>query len=92
MRKAIVQPSQTLADIAIQHCGKLEAWSDIARLNGLQLTDAIFAGQVLILPDVIVDKRVFTFLKEGGHAPAVTGVNILEGIDYDGIEYDFVVM
>lgn len=91
MRMTTVKPGQTLPDIAVQHCGHLSAWAGIAALNGLGLTDALAAGQVLKLPD-IADKRVVAYLKAGGHEPAAGAVQafvVLEGIGYWAIEEDF---
>lgn len=93
MRTATVKPGQALPDIAIQHCGHLGAWAGIAALNGLGLTDALAAGQVLQLPDQ-TDKRVVAYLKSGGHEPAAGEVQtfiVLEGIGYWAIEDDFIV-
>lgn len=39
--------NQTLPDIAVQECGNIEAAFDIARLNGLSLTDELKTGQTL---------------------------------------------
>lgn len=86
-----VAPGQTLADIAIQHCGSLSAWPDLARLNGLGLTEDIEAGQMLMLP-AAYDKRTVAFFKSGGFVPAVGVVVVTgEGIGYWFIESDLIV-
>lgn len=86
----IVQPGQQLPDIALQHCGALEAMADVALLNSLSLTADLVAGAVLTVPDAM-DKRVVKYLADGGPVPA-TGelVTIGEGIGYWAIEIDFI--
>jgi hypothetical protein len=91
-KSATVQAGQTLADIAIQYCGRLDAFAALAALNGLGLTDDIEAGDVLTLPDV-TDKRTVAAFKAGGYFPAA-GATIIagpQGIDYWIIENDFIV-
>ena len=90
-KTVIAQAGQTLADLAIQYLGGLSSWADLARLNGLGLTDNITPGQALILPGVS-DKRVAAIFKSGGYYPAAGAINISnEGVAYWGIEYDFIV-
>ena len=88
--KATVMPGQTLPDLAVQHCGSLSAWPQLAALNGISLTDEVQAGQVLTLPDA-VDKRAVAIFKSGGYVPA-TGALVVtgEGIGYWIIETDFI--
>lgn len=88
---AVVQPGQTLEDIAVQWCGGEEAVWELARLNGLGLTADIIPGALLRLPTV-VDKRVRRVYVERGWAPAAGGVEeVQEGIDYMAISVDFIV-
>lgn len=93
-RSATVKPGQTLPDIAVQYCGSMAAFPALASLNGLNLTDDIAAGAVLFLPDV-TDKRTAYIFKAGGYFPAagrtLTQIGGLEGVDYWGIEFDFIV-
>lgn len=91
-RKAIVKSGQTLQDIAIQYCGELSAMAQVATLNGLALTDELQAGQELTLP-AIVDKRMEAVYRSGGHFPAAgnNAIEGFEGVDYWGIEFDFIV-
>ena len=90
-RTATVKPGQTLPDLAIQWCGKADAWAGIARLNNLGMTAALAPGAVLLLPDVS-DKRVRQYFQEGGYEPGVgevTDWTVLEGIGYWAISIDF---
>ena len=72
--------NQTLPDIALQECGNIEAAFDIARLNGLSLTDELKTGQTL---DGV---KPATAPSAGEVEAAPYG-----GIGYMGIEIDFVV-
>jgi nucleoid-associated protein YgaU len=91
VRTAIVQPGQTLPDIAIQYCGSLKSWAEISLLNHLKLTSIIYPGQILVLPEP-TDHRVQQYYFQGGYFPASTGSkDISEGVSYWGIEYDFTV-
>jgi predicted Zn-dependent protease len=88
---ATVQPGQTLADLAVQYLGGLDGITSLAALNGLALTEELEAGSILTLP-AQRDKRVVAYFARGGYYPA-TGeqIELLEGIDYWGIEFDFIV-
>lgn len=89
---------QSLLDIAIEHCGQFEAAFDIAVKNGLNLTDDLTAGQEIELVEP-TDKSVAAFfaVQENKPATAVTQneiidiLDISEGIDFWGIEFDFIV-
>lgn len=48
--KSKVLENQSLFDIAIQECGSAEAAYDIAKLNGLSVTDELTPGQELNIP------------------------------------------
>lgn len=43
--------NQTLLDIAIRHCGTVEAVVDIAILNNISITDDLIPGQIILIPD-----------------------------------------
>ena len=51
MKTVVAMAGQTLADIAIQECGALEAVCDIAQINGLSVSSLLPDGAVLRLPD-----------------------------------------
>lgn len=69
MSNATVQPGQSLLDIAIQYCGSLEALGELARLNGLDVSATLTAGDVLAVPEV-ANKRVRRILADLGVVPA----------------------
>lgn len=69
MSSAIVQDRQTLLDIALQYCGDFASAIEIARLNGLALSDDPTPGTELQLPDV-ANARVVANFKALGISPA----------------------
>jgi hypothetical protein len=94
--------NQSVFDIAIQYFGTIEASVLIAVLNGISITDELTPGHILELP--VIDygySEVAAYFKTEKIEPA-TGISVyeisegevvteLEGIDYWGIEYDFIV-
>ena len=89
---------QNLIDVALEHCGTFEAAMQIALLNGISLTDDLEPSVSLQTPEV-EKKRVVTNFQSLRHAPA-TGITTAEiadiadggeGIDFWGIEIDFIV-
>lgn len=42
--------NQTLLDVAIRHCGTVQAVADIAILNNISITDDLIAGQFILIP------------------------------------------
>ncbi len=91
-----VTSKQGLFDVALQHCGVMEAAYDIAMLNGVSLTDDLTNGQPLDIP-ASVDKGVREYYEAGGIKPAtaITTAEIYEilgegeGIEFWSIEYNF---
>lgn len=69
--KITAQYRQSLADIALQACGSLEAIFALAERNGMSITDEPTVGQTLVyeLSDV-VSKRDVRAYSEDGVTPA----------------------
>lgn len=69
--KITAQYRQSLADIALQACGSLEAIFALAERNGMSITDEPKVGQTLVyeLSDV-VSKRDVRAYSEDGVTPA----------------------
>jgi LysM repeat protein len=88
-QQVVVQPGQSLPDIAVQHAGSLEAWAIIATLNGMAITQNGQPGRTLNVP--VTDKRTVRYFANGGYVPASATLATLEGIDYWIIEQDFTV-
>lgn len=42
--------NQSLLDVAIRHCGTVEAVADIAILNNISITEDLIPGQLIELP------------------------------------------
>lgn len=89
---------QNLLDVALEHCGTFEAAMQLALLNELDLTVDLNQNTSLELP-AIKKPRVVSNFQSLRHAPA-TGITtaevndmlgIGEGIEFWGIEYDFIV-
>ena len=98
MTTATVLNRQSLFDVAVQHCGTMEAAFELAMLNGVALTDDLTPGTELSLtePD---DKSIVQTFDVNRYIPAtgftqseIMGVMGLdEGIEFWGIEFDFIV-
>ena len=98
MTTAKVTSRQSLFDVAVQHCGTWEAALDLALLAGISLTDDLTVGDTLTLTEPADTQTVQTFaVNRYEPATACTNTDILtildqqEGIDFWGIEFDFVV-
>lgn len=68
MRQAVVHSGQSIFDIAIQHCGSVDAAYDVAVLNSLPLDAILMPGQTLLIPKV-TDKRVVDEFERRGEVP-----------------------
>lgn len=87
---AIVQPNQTLLDVCIQHLGNEEQLYDLAILNDLGFTPVLVTGQVLRLPEIMNrGKQVVREIAENGNVPATFWDDMMEGIGYWDVGYNF---
>ena len=86
----VVQPGQTIEDIAIQYGGDYSAVFDLVKLNALDFSTDLIAGQVLKKP-VVKNAKVQSVYASRGYVPAAGSEPVLEGIDYWRIEYEFTV-
>lgn len=68
--KVKVKDGQTLADIAVQEYGSMAAAMELARLNGLALTDIPTPGSELQLQDAVYDRTMADYCKVNGVSPA----------------------
>lgn len=98
--KAVVLDCQSLLDMAVQELGDISGVFDLAEKAGLSLTEELEAGMELELPALAADKQVAAYYgsKRIRPATAITidstsggGDLLLEGIEFWGIEYDFIV-
>lgn len=91
-----VTSRQNILDVAIEHCGTLEAAYELAVANGLSLTEDIVNGRELKETE-ITDSDVTLFYNVNNVKPA-TGITtdeinnrlgIGEGVEFWRIEYEF---
>jgi len=94
---AIIEPGQSLLDIAVQHCGSVEAVLTIALANGLSVTEAVAVGAVVSTIEA-ANRAVANLFAVNGIKPAtaITQTEALntiadEGIEFWTIEEDFII-
>lgn len=68
--KVTAKDGQTLADIAIQEYGSLSAVVELAKVNGMAISDVPSAGTELSLPEKIYNKAMQNYCKANGVEPA----------------------
>lgn len=68
--KQIIKDGQTLADVAVEHFGSWEAMIEIARLNGLSLTDSLPPGTELMMPDAVWNRTMEQWCRNNEVSPA----------------------
>lgn len=93
-----IHSRQSIFDVALQHCGNLESAFSIAELNGLSLTDDLEVGASMAMPEAD-NKQVVQYYAVNTMEPATAitqdEINAIlatgEGIEFWGIEYDFIV-
>lgn len=74
MKKQKTHSGQTLADVAIQTKGTIEALVDIAEVNGISVTDVMGAHEVTI-PDKTYSPTLQRYIHARGIAPATSKDN-----------------
>lgn len=94
MNKYKVKDRQTLSDVSLICQGSIESLLDLAFRNQKSITDDLTIGEEVMLDGVAVaDKQVLQQYNWHSICPAtgITGDLLLEGINFWGIEIDFVV-
>ncbi|MCR4559011.1 MAG: hypothetical protein K5685_02955 [Bacteroidales bacterium] len=87
---------QTLLDLALQTGGTAESAMELALINSRSLSDELEAGDEIMLPDTPQNRRMVKYYDINGILPA-TGLKpefsgiVNGGINYMGIEIDFIV-
>ena len=95
MQTIKINEGQTLLDVAIQHTGDASRAFEIALANGLNFSDDLEIGTVVLVPEASVEnkKNVADFVKTNT-TPASkkddTGL-LLEGVDYWAIGDEFII-
>nr|DAY55047.1 MAG TPA: hypothetical protein [Caudoviricetes sp.] len=85
---------QSLFDLSLQVCGSIEAVFELAKVNGMSITDALAPGQGLEYnANSIRDKQVVQHYTNNRVIPstAITEESKImpEGVEYWSIELDF---
>ncbi|MBQ3657997.1 MAG: hypothetical protein II956_14345 [Bacteroidales bacterium] len=87
---------QTLLDLALQTGGTAESAMELALINSRCLSDELEAGNEITLPDLPQNRQMVKYYSVNGILPA-TGLKpefsgiVYGGINYMGIEIDFIV-
>ena len=68
--KVTVKSGQTLADIAIQEFGSLMAVVELAKKNGMDITDVPEAGSEISLPEKTYNRAMQTYCKANEVEPS----------------------
>lgn len=97
--QAIVLNNQTLFDVAIRHCGTVEAAAAIAIINNVSITQDLLPGQLLELPTQYYGNvETVNYFKTNKIDPATAlteAQKVLNegnsGIDYWQIENNFII-
>ena len=92
-----IEQGQTLADAALINFGNLESLADIATTEGGSMTDNMAVGRLIKLPFLSLDaamSKVVRFFSERVILPPATNLqeDVFAGIEFWGIEYDFIVV
>lgn len=92
MKKTVLD-KQSLLDIALQECGDITAVFELADLNGVVITDDLQTGRGLVMPPVAVNRQVVSYYDAHGIRPAtgIAGDFVPDGVEFWGIEIDFMV-
>ena len=70
MIKTTARKGQTLADIAIQTKGSIDALVDMAAINNISVTEVLEANQELRIPDARYNSILQAYVKSHGISPA----------------------
>lgn len=93
--EVVVKTGQTLADIALQEYGVLEAVLDLAILNGKSLTEELTAGEQVGKPGHVYNRVMENYCKVNEVSPATEpgtagiGYRYQGGVGYMCVGIDF---
>lgn len=84
---------QSLFDLAIQGTGSIEGVFGLAKAAGLSITDELTPGMVIPVPIPLADPQVAEYYAARRITPAtaITTDVMPEGVEYWGIEFDFII-
>jgi hypothetical protein len=90
----LVAEGQEIVDVALMETGGIESAFEVAHRLGIAITDALRAGIDRVLtPDSVYKNRVLRFYSERGIIPAthLDKTYLPAGVNYWGIEFDFII-
>lgn len=91
-RTITVKRRQSLYDIALQYCGSADTAAEIAQMNNIALHEDVEAGTPLYVPAERQEEIALKYrLNNIEPATARVGEQVPSGIDFMGIEIDFIV-
>jgi len=97
-KKVFVEEGQTVIDIVLQELGDAERIFEVAKLNGLGITDELAPGSYLLVPTYNQDKReIVRVFSDPSNKPAsrrrISDIEVVlqQGIDYWAVNMDFIV-
>ncbi len=94
MKKTVATYKQTLFDIALQNDGTAQSAITTALRNNLSLSDDIEPGQEIELNDTPAVRPMVKYYQVNALQPATAideSITVNGGINYMGIEIDFIV-
>lgn len=68
--KVTAMNGQTLADIAVQVYGTIEAMPVIANANGISMSDDLATEQIIECPDTVFDQYLQDYVRNNNIKPA----------------------
>jgi hypothetical protein len=93
MRKANILNHQSLIDFALHRSGSVDAFFNLAFINGYSLTDDITPGTELLLGE-IVDFKNQQYFQNSIYKPTtglISAPDLAGGIEFWAIEMDFII-
>ena len=71
---------QSLVDIAVQELGSVEGVFELAKLNGISVTDDLIPGQELTLP-IISNIPIANYYANKGIKPATADNEVIDNVE-----------
>ena len=92
--KVKILEEQSLFDLAIQECGSIESVFDLMKANSdkiSHLNAVIPANTELVFSDKMINNKLIVDSYKKTGVKVVNGAEQLTGINYMGIEYNFII-
>jgi hypothetical protein len=83
-----VLSGQSLFDIAVQYTGIANTAIDIAKANGIDVTDKLTAGMTVVIPEnIATDRQTVDYYTARNITPATDAQNDIESARIFGVEF-----